>query len=469
MKADAGVMVGKGLDVSALCESFEDVQRSIENGPIYPSVTADEIETYLARHYDFKDALDIDEISADVQDMLAKWQVQVTHPHYFGLFNPSVGLASVAADAIAAAYNPQLANWRTSPAANGIERHTLRWLASKFGLPAESEGNFTSGGTEANLSAMVVALTRSFPDYGTAGVRAIEGTPTLYVTRESHNGYNKLAHITGIGRQALRLVEIDEKLRMDVGDLSRKITEDREQGMVPFMVVGTAGTTATGVIDPLDRIGDLCKEEGLWFHADAAWGGAAVLSPALRHYLTGIEKADSITCDAHKWLSVAMGSGMFFCRYPETMAQTFRAHTTYMPGDQKGAAPDPLLMSVQWSRRFIGLKLFMALAERGEGGYAQMIERQTALGQLFRELLLDSGWRVVNETPLPVVCFARDGVDSKHILDGLRERQTAWMSLAEVSGTVAIRACITSFRTSPEDVRTVVEELNRIAGETSRS
>ena len=469
MKADAGVMMGRGLDAFALRESFETLQESIDSGPIYPSVTANEIETYLIEHYDFKKALDIDEIVADVQEMLAKWQVQVTHPRYFGLFNPSVGLASVAADAIAAAYNPQLANWRTSPAANGIERYTLRWLAGKFGLPPESEGNFTSGGTEANLSAIVVALTRAFPSYGTGGVRAIEGAPAFYVTRESHNGYNKLAHVTGIGRQALRLVETDEKLRMDVSDLEEKVADDRKHGMRPFMVVGTAGTTSTGVIDPLNEIGELCEQKGLWFHADAAWGGAAVLSPKLKHHLEGIEKADSITCDAHKWLSVAMGSGMFFCRHPETMAQTFRAHTTYMPGDQKGAAPDPLLMSVQWSRRFIGLKLFMALAEKSEDGYAQLMDRQTALGQLLRDLLLDSGWRVLNDTPLPVVCFARDGVDSKHILDGLREQQTAWMSLAEVGGTVAIRACITSFKTSSEDVRMVVEELNRIADEASGS
>jgi glutamate/tyrosine decarboxylase-like PLP-dependent enzyme len=469
MTTDAGATVRKGLDVAVLRDAFEEVRHSVESGAIYPNVTADEVEAYLAEHYDFKSALEIEEVIADVQEMLAKWQVQVTHPHYFGLFNPSVGLASVAADAITAMYNPQLANWRTSPAANGIERYTLRWLSKKFGLPPESEASFTSGGTEANLSAMVVALTRSFPGYDMGGVRAIDGTPALYVTRESHNGYNKLAHITGIGRQALRMVEIDEKLRMNVGDLSRKIAEDRRRGMAPFMVVGTAGTTATGVIDPLSEIGELCEQEGLWFHADAAWGGAAVLSPALRHHLAGIERADSITCDAHKWLSVAMGSGMFFCRHPESVAQAFRAQTTYMPGEQKGAAADPLLMSVQWSRRFIGLKLFMVLAEKGEGGYAQMIERQTALGQLLRELLLDSGWRVVNETPLPLVCFVRDGVDSRRILERLRERQTAWMSLAEVSGIAAIRACITSFRTTPEDIRMVVEELNRIVDEAARS
>jgi aromatic-L-amino-acid decarboxylase len=469
MTTSASAMVRRGLDVAALRDAFEDARQSIESGPIYPDVTAKEVEAHLSEHYDFRDPIEIDDIVGDVQEMLGKWQVQVTHPHYFGLFNPSVGLASVAADAISAMYNPQLANWRTSPAANGIERYTLGWFAGKFGLPAESEASFTSGGTEANLSAIVVALTRAFPNYGVEGVRAIDGAPALYVTRESHNGYNKLAHITGIGRQALRLVKVDERLRMDVDDLAKKLADDREHGMKPIMVVGTAGTTATGVIDPLKEISELCRREELWFHADAAWGGAAILSPALKHYLSGIEQADSITCDAHKWLSVAMGSGMFFCRHPDSVAEAFRTQTTYMPGEQRGAAPDPLLMSVQWSRRFIGLKLFMALAEKGEAGYAQMVERQTALGQLLKELLLDSGWRIVNETPLPVVCFVRDGVGSQRVLDGLRKRQTAWMSLAEVGGVPAVRACITSSRTTPEDIRMVVEELNRVADECSRS
>lgn len=465
MKTDAGTLANRKLDADSFREVFEDVCDSIQHGPIYPKVSANQIEEYLGKHYSFRDGQDLNDVVADVQDMMAKWQVQVTHSRYFGLFNPSVGPESVIADAVAAMYNPQLANWRTSPAANGIERHTLRWLAAKFGFPAEAEACFTSGGTEANLSAMVVALTRSFSEYGVGGVRAIKGAPVFYVTKESHNGYNKLAHITGIGRRALRIVSTDARLRMDIGDLEEKVNEDRSQGLAPFLVVGTAGTTATGVIDPLSEIGELCRRENLWFHADAAWGGAAVLSPALKHHLAGIERADSITCDAHKWFSVAMGSGMFFCRHPENVAQAFRTETTYMPGEQKGGAADPLSMSVQWSRRFIGLKLFMALAEKGETGYSQMIERQTALGELLRESLVDSGWRVINDTPLPVVCFIRGDVDPHYILRKLREQQIAWMSLAEVNGIPAIRACITSFRTSPDDIRMVVEHLNRLAAQ----
>ena len=182
--------------------------------------------------------------------MLHTWQVQVTHPRYFGLFNPSVTLASIVADALAAIYNPQLATWRTSPAANEIERHTLDWLAAKFGLPANAIAAFTSGGAEANLSAVIVALTRAFPGYGERGLRSLEASPTVYLSGEAHHSFNKIAHMTGLGRQALRAVSTGRDLKMDVEDLAKRIAEDRGHGLKPFMVVGTAGTTGAGAIDP---------------------------------------------------------------------------------------------------------------------------------------------------------------------------------------------------------------------------
>jgi glutamate/tyrosine decarboxylase-like PLP-dependent enzyme len=359
-------------------------------------------------------------------------------------------------------YNSQLANWRTSPAANEIERHTLGWLTAKFGLPAETIATFTSGGTEANLSAIVVALTRSFPAYGEQGLRGLAAAPTIYLTEEAHNGYNKLAHIAGLGRNALRIVATDSQLKLDVSDLERQVAEDRRNGFAPFMVIGTAGTTAAGIIDPLQEIGRFCRDENLWFHADAAWGGAAIVSPQLKHYLAGIEAADSITCDAHKWFSVPMGAGMFFCRHPERVAEAFRVGITYLSKNTDLTVPDPLMTSVQWSRRFIGLKLFMSLAEHGESGQAEMIEHQTRMGDVLREALVASGWHIVNSTPLPLVCFTREGLVPADFLAGLRERQIAWMSEAMVGGTSALRACITSFKTTQADIHWVVDEMNRL-------
>jgi glutamate/tyrosine decarboxylase-like PLP-dependent enzyme len=452
-----------------LREEFVALESEIADGPVVPSVTAEQIRAHLASRYDFKRTIAIDEVITDVEEMLRDWQVQVTHPRYFGLFNPSVTLASVVADTLVAMYNPQLANWRTSPAANEIERHTLGWLASRFGLPEESIATFTSGGTEANLSAIVVALTHSFPEYGEHGLRRLAGEPTIYLTEEAHHGFNKIAHMVGLGRRSLRIIATDRDLKMDVNDLKRRAAEDRNNGFLPFMVIGTGGTTAAGVIDPLLEIGRFCQEARLWFHADAAWGGAAVVSPQLRRHLVGIETADSITCDAHKWFSVPMGCGMFFCRHRESVAQAFRSDVTYMPSKPSKTAGqivdasvsfDPLTHSAQWSRRFIGLKLFMTLAERGETGLAHMLEHQTHMGKVLREALETSGWRIVNSTSLPVVCFTRDGLVPTALLAALRERQIAWMSEANLGGVPVIRACITSFRTTERDIKWVVNEMN---------
>jgi glutamate/tyrosine decarboxylase-like PLP-dependent enzyme len=440
------------------------LERNIANGPIVPDVTPHEIRSYLGSRYDFARPMALDDVTADVEQMMRKWHVQVTHPRYFGLFNPSVTLASVVADTLVAMYNPQLATWRTSPAANEIERHTLAWLTGKFGLPPTSMASFTTGGAEANLSAVVVALTRAFPEYGDGGLRSLSTAPRIYLTREAHDSFTKIAHLTGIGRRALRTIATGRDLKMDLGDLARQVAEDRRHKLAPVMVVGTAGTTAAGAIDPLPDLARFCRAEKLWLHVDAAWGGAAILSPRLRGHLAGIEAADSITCDAHKWFSVPMGAGMFFCRHPDVVGEAFRAQTSYMPGRTDGPAADPYTTSVQWSRRFIGLKLFLALAEHGESGYVEMIEHQARMGDLLRASIERAGWRIVNSTPLPLVCFTREGLATGKFLAALYERQIAWMSEVRLGGgPPVVRACITSFRTNPSDIEWVVREMSQLA------
>jgi glutamate/tyrosine decarboxylase-like PLP-dependent enzyme len=439
------------------------LESAIADGPILPNVSPDEIRNHLAERFDFTRPLPIEDVVADVERMMRTWHVQVTHPRYFGLFNPSVTLASVIADLLVAMYNPQLATWSTSPAANEMERHTLAWLIQKFGLPPETHAAFTSGGAEANLSATIVALTKTFPDYGDRGLRGLPATPAIYLTPETHNSFNKVAHITGLGRNAVRAISTGPDLKIDLADLERRIAADRKQGFAPFMAVGTAGTTAAGTIDPLAELAAFCQKENLWFHVDAAWGGTAVISPTLRPFLAGIESADSITCDAHKWLSVPMAAGMTFCRHPEAVAEAYRVETVVMPGRTQGRV-DPYTTSIQWSRRFIGLKLFMALATYGESGYVEMIEQQTRMGDLLRASLHASGWKIVNSTPLPLVCFTRQGIDPVKFLAQVLERNIAWMSAIRLSnGIHALRACVTSFRTTERDVSEVVAALNGLA------
>jgi glutamate/tyrosine decarboxylase-like PLP-dependent enzyme len=441
------------------------LEAEIAKGPVVPNVTnatPEAIRQYLASRYDFTRPLPLDDVIADVEQMLRKWQVHVTHPRYFGLFNPSVTIASVVADAIVAMYNPQLATWRTSPAANELERHTLAWLAGKFGLPSDTVSNFTSGGGEANFSAVMAALAQTFPDYCETGLRQLGASPTIYLTAGAHPGFLKIARMAGLGSRALREVAMDGDLKMDLAALTHRVAEDRRSGYAPLMVIGTAGTTAAGVIDPLPELADFCRSHGLWFHVDAAWGGAAAISPRLREHLAGISEADSVTCDAHKWFSVPMGAGMFFCRHPDAVTRAFNSEVSLMPG-KTGSVVDPYTSTVQWSRRFIGLKFFLSLAERGESGYIEMIEHQARMGDVLRQSLQRRGWRIVNKTPLPLVCFTRDGLVSSRFLTALQERQIAWMSEVRLDdGDPVLRACITSFRTTEQDIEWVVDEMSGI-------
>jgi aromatic-L-amino-acid/L-tryptophan decarboxylase len=450
-----------------LAEEIADYEASIDELPVTRSVDPAEIRARLAA-YDFAAPIPLDQLIDEVADLLRQWSLHVNHPRYFGLFNPTVRRAGVVADALAALYNPQLAAWPHAPIANEIERHVLGSLMSAFGLdPASGFANFTTGGQEANQTAVTAALTRAFPSFGEQGARSLEGQPALYVSAEAHHSFVKIAHQSGIGRDAVRHVPVDARLRMDVDALARQVEADRARGDIPFLVVATAGTTAAGAIDPLPELAEVARREKMWLHADAAWGGAAILSPALRHHLAGIELADSITCDAHKWLSVPVGAGMFFTRHREPILEAFRVEaSSYVPP----AVPDtfdPYVSTIQWSRRFIGLKLFMTVAELGWQGLAGLIEQQAAMAELLRTRVTERGWRLVNDSPLAIACFTHPSIESgtpsaAEVVDRVVGSGRAWISQVRLSGSgVALRACITSHRTQPADIEVLVDELER--------
>ncbi|HUF78060.1 MAG TPA: pyridoxal-dependent decarboxylase, partial [Thermoanaerobaculia bacterium] len=282
---------------------IERLPREIRELPVAVRVTPEAMRAELAR-YDFREPLPLPEVVDDLVRLLRERSVQVTHPRYFGLFNPSVREAGVLADTLVALFNPQLAAWSHAPAANELERHTLAALAAVLGFdPATTAAHFTSGGAEANLTAVLVALADRFPEAAEDGLAAIGGRPTFYVSREAHHSFAKIARMAGLGAGGLREVAVTPGLALDPRALDRAMAADAAAGRRPFLVVATAGTTSAGVIDPLDEIEQVARRHGAWCHVDAAWGGAAALSPRLSPALAGIERADSVTWDAHKWLS----------------------------------------------------------------------------------------------------------------------------------------------------------------------
>jgi homoserine O-succinyltransferase len=414
--------------------------------------------------FDFATGRSLDQVLHWTVGAMERGNVQVTHPRYLGLYNPNPAFASQCADRIAAAFNPQLASRTTSPVATAIEGYVIRAVARRAGLPDGAGGTFTNAGTEANYTAVLCALTRACPAYATEGARAYSGPPTIYISKDSHLAWLKIAHQAGIGRSGARFIPTDGTGRMDATYLAGALERDRAQGCVPVFIGATAGTTGAGVIDPLLPCAQIAHAEGLWYHVDAAWGGCALASDRLRPLFEGIGLADSITIDAHKWFATTMGCGMFLAADPSLLPSVFGTSATFMPPSQRPDL-DPYVTSVQWSRRFAGLRLFLTLATAGWDGYAQHVERSVFLGRRLAQLLSQMGWRIVNEPDLAVICAqppsGRGPVRS--IVDRVVASGRAWVSAVEFEGCDVVRAAITNGETTPDDVTEVAEVLHMAA------
>jgi glutamate/tyrosine decarboxylase-like PLP-dependent enzyme len=451
-----------------LAETIEQYIRGVRELPVSSEPAPEAVRALLER-FDFSRPLAAEEAVRLAADALARTQVHAPHPRYYGLFNPTPTTVGIAADALVAAFNPQLAAWKHSPFAVESERYVIRELGARFGYDRErTDGAMATGGSEANHTAVLAALANAFPEFGREGLRGLRAQPVFYVSAESHHSFHKAARMCGLGSKAYREIPVDNELRMEPPALQAAIEQDRREGFAPFLVVGTAGTTNAGAIDPLREIAGIAVREKLWFHADAAWGGAAALAPELRPSLDGIELADSITFDAHKWLSVPMGAGIFLTRHPAALNRTFHISAAYVPPQAEGIqTADPYESSMHWSRRFIGLKVLLSLAVIGWEGYAELVRGMVKMGEELRTRLAEADWEVLNPTPLPICCF-RDRTARENSLDSLeavvREvvaSGNAWISTTRLRNSVPVlRACITSYRTNTDDLDLLVRTLN---------
>jgi glutamate/tyrosine decarboxylase-like PLP-dependent enzyme len=458
----------------ALAQTIEEYITGIRKLPVSADPSPDSVRSLLSG-MDFSQPMAPEDAVRFAAESLAATQVHTPHPRYYGLFNPTPATMGIAADAMVAAFNPQLAVWKHNPFAVEVEQHLMRAFGSRFGYdPAKTDGTLTSSGSEANHTALLASLAHHFPELEQEGLRGLRAQPVFYVSAESHHSFHKATRHCGLGSKSVRDIPVDANLRMEIAALESAILEDRRNGFAPFLVVGTAGTTNAGAIDPLPAIADLAVREKLWFHVDAAWGGAAALVPELRPLLAGTERADSITLDAHKWLSVPNGAGVFLTRHPEILGRTFHISAAYVPPKADGTGiVDPYEHSIHWSRRFIGLKIFLSLAVAGWEGYAAVLRNMTKMGDELRSELDAAGWDVVNSTPLPIACFqdrrSPDGRSAPYLESIARHvvhSGHAWISTTRVRNNIPVlRACITSYRTEPEDIRILLAALENARSE----
>ena len=398
---------------------------------------------------------------------LEEYSVHTPHPKYFGLFNPRSNYAGIMADLITATLNPQLAAWSHAPFAAEVERKLIIEFAVKFGYEkTRADGVFATGGAEANLTAILCALNHSNPNFAKEGMFGMKKRPVIFCSEEAHHSIQKAAKVVGMGYDLVRSIPTTNDLKLDTTILQRELNNLDTSRFSPLMIIGTAGTTGTGTIDDLNQLATICQKHNIWFHVDAAYGGGAMLSKDLRPHLQGIEKADSIIFDAHKWMSVPMGTSIFLTSKNDILGETFRITTEYMPKEaNKLTVVDPYTHSIQWSRRFIGLKVYLALLFYGWKGYEQTINHQAHIGQLLKSKLIDNGWVIKNKTELPVVCFTCPNYESDdnfttEVLNNILAKGESWLSVYPAKGISTFRACITNYNTSETEIDELVNELN---------
>lgn len=452
-------------------ELVETIFAEQPNWPVFDhTVTSEAVRARLAG-YDFSATRDPAALLEDVFTLMRDFGLHVGHPGYYGLFNPTPSFMGVIADLLVAAFNPQMGAWHHSPAGVETERHLVRYFADAFGLPESAYGHFTSGGSEANLTAISVALARQYPRLANGGLRSLERQPVMLASEESHHSLDKSAQQVGLGRDALIRVPVQGPTAgMDPAALEETINRCRADGLDPFLVVATAGTTNAGIIDPLREIGALCRREKIHFHVDGAWGGSIILSDKLNGLLDGIELADSIIIDPHKLLSVPMAAGMFLCADKAWQTSAFDLDPAYVP-HSKAAGMDNYRLSMQFSRRFIGLKLFMTLAAAGRDGMARTIEGQVEMGERLAAKLEADGWKVVNGAALALVCFENPewtGLEAEEIAmhneavaGQVVDAGGSWISTTRTVGKPVLRACVTSYRTRESDLERLVSALHQ--------
>jgi glutamate/tyrosine decarboxylase-like PLP-dependent enzyme len=433
--------------------------RRVQTGPVTPTIDLQKFRAELDS-FDFSKPRPLDEALRWALERMEHGIVQMANPRYFGLFNPGANFPAQCADRIVATFNPQLASSASSPVPVALESHVIRAVARRAGFGDETTGHFATGGSEANYTALLCALTAAQANFAADGVRAFGGAVKFYTSRDCHIAWLKIAHQAGVGRAALRLVDTDGQGRMDAQALLRAIAEDRAAGAIPVMLVATAGTTGGGMIDPLHACADIAEQQALWFHIDAAWGGAALASNRLRAVLDGIERADSITIDAHKWLATTMGCAIFLTTRGELLSEAFHASTSFMPSSISGV--DPYLNSVQWSRRFLGLRLFLALAAAGWEGLGAHVERGVEVIERIKEGLLALGWSIANDSPLAVLDAIppADLGDVRALVRRVVASGQAWVAPTLFEGRDVVRICATNGETKMEDVNALIAALN---------
>jgi len=394
-----------------------------------------------------------------VDACIVKPGIAATSPRFMG-YIPGGGLFHAAlGDMLAAATNKYSGFAPAAPGAVRIENACTQWLAKVIGYPAGAAGTLTSGGSIANLTAVVTAREARDPDGGGA----------VYLTRFAHHCVDKALHIAGRGRAPRRVIATDERYRMSLDALEQALDEDQRNGVRPWLVVASAGTVDTGAIDPLPEIAELCRRYGAWFHVDGAYGGLFTLCDEGHEKLRGIEQADSVALDPHKTLFLPYGTGAVVVRDGQQLLDAFSASAAYIqPFAETDVGPSPSDLSPELTRHFRAMRLWLPLQIAGVAAFRAAQAEKLTLARYFHARLSEiDGWDAGPEPDLSVVAFRyrpKSGdIDqfNERLIHHIQREGRVMLSGTQIDGSYRLRCAILCFRTHIEHVDECLDALLR--------
>ena len=393
-----------------------------------------------------------DAILKDFDKLIVPAVTHWNHPGFMAYFGCTGSTPAIVAEMLIAALNTNGIHWMTSPALTELEQVTLGWLRQWLGLPEEFFGIIFDTASVSSLHAIAAARELADPEARENGSRPFL---TLYTSEQAHSSIEKDAIALGIGRRNVRKIPVDDRLRMRTDALEQAIARDLASGKRPFCVVATVGTTSTTSVDPVPAIADLAERYGLWLHVDAAYGGGAAIVPEFRHIFAGVDRAQSVVMNAHKWLFTPSDLSALYTRRPDILRRAFSLVPEYLKTPEDPRAINLMDYAIPLGRRFRALKLWFVMRYFGREGICTAIRSQVAMAKKFAGWVdADSRFERVAPAPLSVVCFRFKGTDQENrdILAEVNASGRVFLSGTELNGHFAIRLAIGNLGTSREDV-----------------
>lgn len=416
-----------------------------------------------------------DDVDQLIMPGLSHWQ----HPSFFGYFPSNGTLSSVLGDYLSTGLGVLGLSWQSSPALTELEETTTDWVRQMVGLSEGWSGVIQDTASTSTMVALICARERA-SDYALmkGGLQQQDKPLIIYVSRHAHSSVDKAALLAGFGKDNIRYVATDGDYAMIPSALEAAIVEDLAQGNIPCAIVATTGTTTTTAVDPLDAIGDIAKKRGLWLHVDSAMAGSAMILPECRWMWQGIEKADSLVLNAHKWLGVAFDCSLYYVRDPQHLIRVMSTNPSYLQSSVDNEVKNLRDWGIPLGRRFRALKLWCLIRSEGVSGLQERLRRDLGNAQwLAEQVRATSGWRVLAPVHLQTVCLRHEpeGLSGEALdrytqawADAVNQSGKAYVTPATLDGRWMVRISIGALPTEREHVASLWQTLQDVAAETAK-